>query len=243
MEERNCENCLHFELSPMKNNGKCICVMSKYYSDIMNFKESCEYFSEKIMAKKKDKWQTKVDRAIEVLDKTQEKLKHEYSHTNDNTEIKIGLTVFWLRKPETEMVITEISDPTTISKYEKFRKKITMSPKKNLDFKDFAQAQQDERIQPPVYFEDGIFRKIKAVKKSQKAAKSKNNPFRDPNSPDMQLLKSIPDLNTIRREAEQFLNQTDHPHKTAVYCPECGAKLLPSAQFCSEVKSNLHRPR
>jgi len=42
--EEICKNCLHFDKSLFTDNGKCICVMSKYYSDIMSSNNNCDYF-------------------------------------------------------------------------------------------------------------------------------------------------------------------------------------------------------
>jgi len=39
-----CKNCSHFDKSLFSDNGKCVCVMSKYYSDIMGFNNKCDYF-------------------------------------------------------------------------------------------------------------------------------------------------------------------------------------------------------
>jgi hypothetical protein len=40
-----CADCIHFDLSSNLENGECICVMSKFYKDIMVFEDSCDYFT------------------------------------------------------------------------------------------------------------------------------------------------------------------------------------------------------
>ena len=50
MIEVRCENCQHFKKSIDKQDkrGECICVLSKYYKDIIKMSESCNYFHEKL---------------------------------------------------------------------------------------------------------------------------------------------------------------------------------------------------
>ena len=45
--EKICNNCLHFDKSLFNDNGQCICVISKYYSDTMNINNTCSYFHNK----------------------------------------------------------------------------------------------------------------------------------------------------------------------------------------------------
>ena len=46
-----CENCIYFNASYNKENGECVCVVAKFYKDIMKISDNCDYFYMKLMRK------------------------------------------------------------------------------------------------------------------------------------------------------------------------------------------------
>lgn len=119
-------------------------------------------------------------------------------------------------------------------------------PKLNIDFKELAKISSDDKknddfSQWKNYFQPDAFRIVKSSKIAKKKSKAKN-PFRNPNSPDMQMLKNAQDPMLIKKNAKNFLNSTnkdlsskENQQKLASkkFCPQCGTNNPLSAGFCS----------
>lgn len=110
-------------------------------------------------------------------------------------------------------------------------------PKLNIDFKDLTNltTKKDEEPTSRVFRPD-FFRSIK--KSALKKQRSVKNPFRDPNAPDIQLIRNTPDIVTATQKAENFLVDQANFRKKELssdfkFCPECGTKNPVSAVFCS----------
>ena len=72
------------------------------------------------------------------------------------------------------------------------------------------------------------------------------NPFRDPNAPDIQMLRNAVDPDFVKKNAENFLqNPTNVINENVIndpifkFCAQCGTKNKSSATFCSQCGSPL----
>jgi predicted RNA-binding Zn-ribbon protein involved in translation (DUF1610 family) len=125
-------------------------------------------------------------------------------------------------------------------------------PKLNIDFKQLTAVtdqaaslegtlQEGEELSQSFKssFNPKHFRESK--KKRRRGKLFEKNPFRDPNAPDIQLIRNSPDPTKITKKAQKFLQNTSFNSLTSQkkdqkfkYCPECGQKNPYRADFCSE---------
>ena len=91
-------------------------------------------------------------------------------------------------------------------------------------------------------FDHKVFRRSKKLT-PKRTKPIKSNPFRDPNAPDMQLIRSTPSIEEVNKQAKEFLQNPDNIIPKEKYCSQCGVKNPPTATFCSECGEQFRSSR
>ncbi len=119
-------------------------------------------------------------------------------------------------------------------------------PKLNIDFKKLSKLSSND-TQPhenvlKTYFQPQNFRMSKQGIYGKRKSRKTPNPFRDPNAPDVQMIRNAPDPRKISEDAEHFLkypevplssSKIDQTSSAVKFCPKCGTKNPSGAAFCS----------